>query len=38
MTIFRVLVAIGVIASLGSCEQTREAFGRINPRQTNLPW
>ena len=27
MTIFRVLVAIGVIASLGSCEQTREAFG-----------
>ena len=27
MTTFRALVAIGVIASLGGCEQTREAFG-----------
>ena len=27
MTIFRALVVIGVIASLGGCEQAREAFG-----------
>ena len=27
MNIFRVLVALGVIASLSSCERTREAFG-----------
>ena len=27
MTIFRALVAIGMIVSLGGCEQTREAFG-----------